>query len=277
MNNRLIIVLALVTALVAGAAVLSVRKRSEQPAASVGVPGVPGAVMFPALAAGVNEAARVEVNSSDGTFTLTRTDAGWGLQAKGGYPVDFEQVKALVLGLMELEVVEEKTSNPKYYAKLGVEDVGPGAASKRVTVSDAAGTVLADVIVGNARASRAQGAGSGSLYVREHGASASFEVTGSLAVNGQPSSWLDKEVIKLDKQRVRQVEIRHPGGEVLTVARADVADAHFTAQGLPEERELMWEGVADGIGGGLGWVTLEDVGPDLVNFKEHDVTTTTFT
>jgi len=274
MNNRLILMLIVVTVLVAGAAVFSLRSNEEQQAAST---LATGGVLFEDLAARVNEVSLVEVSSAEGTFALEKTDAGWGMRSKGGYPVDFDKVKTLVVGLAQLRVLEEKTSNPEYYGKLGVEDVAPGAASKRVTASDAAGVVLADVLVGNARASRGGGAGAGSLYVREQGAAQSLEVAGSVQVDAVPSGWLDKQIVKLDRQRVRQVEIRHPDGEVLVVEKQDLADEHFAVRDFPEGREPMWEGVADSIGGALGWINLEDVGPDLIDFDQAETTVATFT
>lgn len=274
MNNRPIVILALVTALVAAAAFFSLRDSQVDTAANA---GIVGGRLLSGLTDRVNDAAAVTVASKNGTFTLEKTEAGWGMRDKGGYPVDFDMVKALVLGLAELEVLEQKTSNPAYYAKLGVEEVGPEAASKRVKVEDAAGTVLADLVIGNARASSARGAGAGSLYVREQGAPTSFEVSGTLRVDDAASNWLDKQIIKLDKQRVRRVEIRHPDGEVVAVEKADATDEHFEVLEFPEGREPVWEGIGDSIGGGLGWVNLEDVGPDLVDFDAHEITTTQFT
>jgi len=274
MNNRLIVSLVVITALVAGAAVMSLRRPDAHVRTGESLTSGP---FLGDLSAHVNDAARVTITTSQGAFTVEKGDEGWGLQDKGGYPVDFNKVKAVVVGLSELEVAEEKTSNPEYYAKLGVEEIGPDAASKRITIADGAGTVLADVLVGNARTSRGGGVGGSSLYVRREGAPTSYEVRGAVQVDGQATNWLDKQIIKLEAQRVRQVVIRHPDGEVLTVAKQEEGDAHFAVQDPPADRELIWEGVADSVGGALAWLSLEDVGPDLVDFDQQAATVAEFT
>ena len=118
MNSRTILILSVVTALVAAAAFFSLRSREALTAAAE----TSSASLVPELDSRVNDAAAVTVTSAEGTFRLERTEDGWGAADKGGYPVDFERVKGLVLGVAGFDIVEAKTDNPDYYDKLGVQD-----------------------------------------------------------------------------------------------------------------------------------------------------------
>ena len=61
-----------------------------------------GTPLFETLRARVNDVVQVRVTTAAETYTLARGDAGWGLAEKGGYPVDVDRVKGLVVGLSEL-------------------------------------------------------------------------------------------------------------------------------------------------------------------------------
>lgn len=218
-----------------------------------------GAALFEGLRARVNDVARVRVTTADETYTLERGDAGWGLAEKGGYPVDVDRVKELVVGMSELDLVEEKTGNPSMFSRLGVQD--PGGAgdspSRRVELFDAGGTLLADLVVG--RQVDARGAGQPHLYVRRPDRGPALEVEGRLRIEDGSSALLDRQIAKLERARVARVTTIHPDGEVLRVERpsADVTD--FTVVDLPEGAELSWPGVAGGVAGALEYLNLEDV------------------
>jgi hypothetical protein len=276
MNSRTILILSLVTALVAAAAVFSLQSREALTAASVTASGS----LVPELESRVNDAAAVTVASAEGTFRLERTENGWGAAGKGGYPVDFERVKGLVVGVAGFDIVEAKTANPSYHAKLGVQ--APDAldsTSTRVTVEDAGGVVLADVIVGEPRVGRSGGAvNNPTQYARSADDPQSYEVTGRVRVDKTLTNWLDKQILKLERERVSRVLIRHADGEQLVVYKATEDDPNFSVQDLPEGRELMWPGVADSIGGALAFLNLEDVGAaGMVDFEAEEATTAEFT
>ena len=211
------------------------------------------------------------------TFVITKQGDTWGASAKGGYPVDAGKVKQLVVGLSELATLEPMTRNKGFYSKLGVEDIdAPKAASKRVTLKDSSGKVLADVLIG--QSARAQG-GNGSkpsLYVRRVGEDQAFEVAGAVNVAADASGWLDLDIAKLESARVNRVVTAHPGGEVLEVMKNTTDDKNFSVVGLPAGEELMWPGVADGIAGALQYLRLEDVQKND-NFDMSGATTTDFT
>lgn len=272
MNTKSITLLSAV-ALGLGAAAVYVVTRSRPETTAQAKVGTP---LFADLRARVNDVARVQVTTSDEVYTLSRGDAGWGLQEKGGYPVDVDKVKALVVGLSELELVEEKTANPALFSRLGVQD--PSATSdtpsRRVVLSDASGAALADLVVG--REVPARGGGDPHLYVRRPDGGPALEVRGRVRVEDASTALLDRQVAKLERTRVARVTVTHPDGEVLRVERpsSDVTD--FSVADLPEGATLSWPGVAGGVAGALEYLNLEDVRPGDAPFDAAAAVRTRF-
>lgn len=272
MNQRTLSLLAAVTVGFCAAAAYFVNRSRPETAAQAKA----GAPLLESLRGHVNDVARVRVTTADEVYTLERRDAGWGLLEKGGYPVDVDKVKALVVGLSELALVEEKTANPALFARLGVQDPGTTAdtPSRRVELMDASGTVLADLVVG--REVLARGAGDPHLYVRRPDGGPALEVQGRVRVDDASSALLDREIAKLERKRVARVTVTHPDGEVLRVERPTADTADFTVADLPEGAELSWPGVAGGVAGALEYLNLEDVRPGDAAFDAAAAVRTRF-
>ena len=117
--------------------------------------------LFPDLLERINDIQRIEIASnSDGVVVERADDGTWTLASKGGYPAKDTPAKELLMALARTEVERGMTSNPERYAKLGVQDADAAdSTSRRVTVSDAGGAVLADVVVSSTM-------GSSGSYVR---------------------------------------------------------------------------------------------------------------
>jgi len=274
MKPKSIAILAVVTLALAAAAVWAIRERDTQAAPIARQ----GERVFPDLAKRINDVTALTVADKDSTFTVERTGETWGVADKGGYPVDVGKVKELVVAVSEFRIVDEKTRNPELYSKLGVEEVSaPEASSTQVTLEDRDGQVLADVVIGKPRTGRGAG-GQSTLYVRRKGWEMAHEVTGRIHVDGEVSNWLDKQIAKIERKRVREVTTTHPDGGQLVVWRDTPEQENFQIQDLPEGGELQYPGVANVVGGALEWLNLEDVKPaSEVDFEGHPVTTTEFT
>ena len=79
---------------------------------------------LPELAKAVNDLSLVRVSAKGGTevVTLERVESGWVVQESHDYPADWSVLRPLLANLSQAVVVEEKTSNPEYYHRLGVGD-----------------------------------------------------------------------------------------------------------------------------------------------------------
>lgn len=262
MKPRTLATLAIVTAAAAGLAGYVLSRQSARVAATE-----PEGPAFPALETRVNDVAGIRVARGADGFTVRRTESGWGIQDRGGYPAKFEKVKETIVALAELRLVEPRTSSPESYEKIGVEDPGgEGSTSTLVELSDASGATVAAIILGKPKTSVGF-SNENALYVRRAGEAQSWLArpgrgAGRIDVVVDPMYWVERTVIGIARDRVRSVEVTHtPGGASVFVQRDSRDTANFTLEGIPEGRELKFPTGADTVGSALAYVTMDDVRP----------------
>lgn len=227
-HNRNLLLLASVTVVVVVAAVLSSLSRAPQGDSE-------RRRLFPDLQQNINSVSEVVVSGEGNTVTLVRQDEGWSIAEADGYPATTEKVRSLILNTASLRVLEEKTSTPSLYPRLGVEDpAGEEAESHLLTLNDEAGNSLASLIVGNTQVSGLPSDSPG-VYVRRPSAAQSLLVEGRLPVSGRLSEWIDRELFSVAPERIRSVVIRHPGEPAITLDR-EAGDEEFTLNPVPEDR-----------------------------------------
>lgn len=260
-------ILAALTIVVVGGAWYARDTRNDSASTS----GLPDK-LFPDLAKRVNDVAALEIAKGKEVVTLAKKDAQWTLANRGGYPVDFEKVKQAVMAVANLKVLEAKTKNPEQYEKLELQDPKDGAPSARLTLKDANGAPIAALVVG-----KTNWAGKQSVYVRRLDDPQSYLCQGELRLEESPTSWIKKDVLKLDRERIRSVEVSHADGEVLRIEKQTPDDVDFKVLDVPPTREISSAGVAGQLGTALTWVSVDDVATSAdVSFDGLAVTTATF-
>jgi hypothetical protein len=210
-----------------------------------------GDPVLPGLEKGVNAVTQVTLKRGDDTHaTLTRQGPEW-VVAERGFPADRSKVRKLLLDLGALNVVEEKTRLPANYPQLGVEDITSAKATgTRVEVLSPA-TRWA-LIIG-----KPSGAKSG--YVRVADSAQSMLAAPLLSVDADPRSWLDRALLDLSPDRVREIEEHPAGGAAFTASRAKAEQNDFAVAPLPKGRELSSPGAADAMAAALSSLSFEDV------------------
>ncbi len=258
MNTRTVLIVGVAAAALLATALAVTRRGDAEASATAGAP------LFPELRERINDAAKVTVAGKDGAFVMSKTASAsgeptWGAAEKGGFPVKFERLKELTVGISRFEIVEPMTKKPEMHARLELAD--PSAeegGAKRVTIEDGAGKVLADVLIGKPKVHQGFG-GKGALYVRKGGDDQAWEVTGQVNVAAEASAWLDRDVSKIESARVKRVTVHHADGSALAVSKSAAEDANFGVENLPAGAELQWEGVANGMASALQYMSLDDV------------------
>lgn len=210
---------------------------------------------LPELKAALGDVSRIVVTGPGPRViaTINRDDGRWVVAEAGNYPADVGQLRQLLQALADGRRLEEKTSSPDFYDRLGVTDPGT-AGSRAVQLDFTAAQPVPGVIIGDTSVG-----GGDRAYMRRVGEATSWLVSGKFDVGKSTGQWLDRRVIDLPAARVKAVAISHPGGEVLRLARADGEGTDFAVLGIPAGRQLTFEGVANGTGGALGNLELEAV------------------
>lgn len=253
MSLRGFLVLLTITAIAVAAAVFVIGARDTA------LGGASRALMFPGLMARFDEVATIKVTRAGGEATIERKERAWVVKEASSYPADMEKVREVLIGLAQLETMEPKTRRADRYAKLEVEDAtGKDAKSARVTLTDATGGTLADVIVGKAKFSLE---GIDSLYVRRPGADRAWLALGRVEPARGRLGWVDPSFLSIDRERIRKATLRPSGPAPLVVFKSKAGDEDFKLAGMPPGTELKDEfGVSD-IARVLQGLTFDDVRP----------------
>jgi hypothetical protein len=244
-QRRVTVLFGAAVVVIAGALWLSHSKRAPEHDSVAGQPVLDG--LKPAL----NDVIEVRVAKGDGTHaTLRKRKSDW-VVGEREYAADSGKVRKLLLDLGGLEVVEEKTSDPANYARIGVEDVNsPQATGTRVTAVTA--KKVYSLIVG--KPSNAK-----SAYVRAVGAQKSLLASPQIAPEADPKRWLDHSLVDIGEDRVKDVVITPASGPAYSVTREKKQQTDFTVTNIPKGRELSNPGAGNTVAGDLASFALEDV------------------
>ena len=211
-------------------------------------------LLLPEFAAQANEVDEIRISGAenpDGT-TIRRGDSGWVVSGHHDYPADLAKLRQLVIALSEASIIEEKTSNPEYYERLGLGDPDDGGNGTKVTAS--AGDTTSTVIFGET----AQGE---HRYARNPETAASYLVDRNPELPQSATAWLEPNVADVLAGDISRIVITHADGERVELAKGEEDTADYAAANLPEGRELTYPSIGNGIAGALGGLTLEDVRP----------------
>jgi len=219
-------------------------------------------LLLPGFRDVVNDVNAITITGADDKVlaSLKRGAGGWTLAGKSGYPADLAKLREFLLKLADASVLEQKTSNPKHYADLGVTDVKDKSAGGVLVTLDGIRQPVR-LIVGNYN-----GGGGGGTFVRRDGEAQSLLVKGNLSVEKAEAGWEKKDIADVAASRIRQVTLTNPDGKVLKVYKEQAGDANFKVADVPKGREVSSDFVGNGIGSMLSGLKVDDV------FAARDVT-----
>jgi len=214
-------------------------------------PAMQERALLPGLAEHANSIQRIRVITADADPLTLRLDSGrWVNAARDDYAVDLGKLRPLIVALADARILEEKTSNPEHYGKLGVDDPEEDGSGTKITVEGegfAYTIILGESAQGNHR------------YARLADEETSYLVDQNPGVPDSAADWLLSDVLDIAADKVRSVTITHADGETIAIAKESEDQTDFTVLDVPEGRELSYGTVANGIAGALGALRFDDV------------------
>ncbi|HSA81301.1 MAG TPA: DUF4340 domain-containing protein [Geminicoccaceae bacterium] len=256
MSPRVFLGLLAITAIAAAAALLTALARpTAAPVRYVDEPA------FPALREDPDDVAKVMLTTPEGSFTLVReTGDRWSALERFGYPVEKDQVRALVVALADMRLIEAKTRLPERYGRLEVEDVdGADAKSRLLRVESADGQILAEAIIGKQQR-RLTGNQAAGTYLRRPGEEQSWLASGGVTLDAEVTSWLDDAIVDLDPERIGRIEMRPQSGPSY-VARRDGTGERLQLADLAEDESAKEDADLDRLAAAFSGLRFEDVRP----------------
>lgn len=222
-------------------------------------PAFQGGPLLPDFAARAGATERIVIQAPDATVTLVRRDGAYRVAEKDDYPARGEEVKKLLLGLAGLKRLEAKTSQPANYAALELADPGsPSGSATRIVVYADGDRVLAEVLLGQRRAARADPLDS-EYFVRLPGDPQVWLVEGRLPDRDHPIDWVDSSLLKLDLGRIARVRVRHADGAELVVHRDSSEAADYVLEGVPPGKKIESQPVVNNVATTMASLSFEDV------------------
>lgn len=278
MSKHKLVVLAVVAALGVGAALWSTQTRKPVQETAAASPLVPG------LQDGINNVSglRIVLPGNSTVATIERGDAGWTLKERGGYAVDTAKVRDLLVALASAKRVEQKTSNPELYDKLGLVDIDKADASGAQVEIDGLAQPTRLILGQNV----VRGTGT---FVRAAGEAQSWQIDANIAIERAPAKWLQPEIVDIAAARVVSASVKHPEGAPIEIVKSDGSgSAEFVLRNVPKGREAESTFAADALAGLLSGLRLDDVVPaaqaepgeaktSIATFHLDDGTTVTLT
>jgi len=212
-------------------------------------------LLLPGLEEQVNEIDWLRISAEGEAVATVRREADrWIVEEASAYRADWPQVQRLLSTLASARVIEAKTSNPKYFERLGVEDPGSPETSG-VLISFAESTGLPAVISGN----RAQGRDG--QYARLEGATQSVLIDSELDLPRETVDWLEREIIDIPESEVVEVSVHHPDGESVVMKKISADDENFELQAVPDGFEPKSAWTVNALAGGLSALEFDAVAP----------------
>jgi hypothetical protein len=212
-----------------------------------------GGSLFADLGAAVGDVNEVRLSKGDGSrVTLRKEGDGW-VVVEREYAADPSRVRELILNLVNMKVVERKTSDPANYARLGVEKPDtPTAASTLLEV--VAGAKTWSLIVGKAAEGRA-------IYVRKPEEAASALASPAITVDPDPKRWLDRQVTDIPGASVHDIAIKPASGPAYLLTRAARDDQDLVLSPVPKGRNPASNMTINGQADALTAFNFDDMRP----------------
>lgn len=213
-----------------------------------------GTLLFPNLTDDLESIDTILLDAAgrERLVTLERPAGRFTVAELDGYEAERSAVNGLLIALAEARIAEEKTADPAFHSRLGVEAIDD---------TEAGGVELTLVAGDGDRYSVVLGDdyGGGQRYARVANEDLSVLIDRDPEVPEDPSDWVAAEIIDIPADRVQRVEISHADGDRVAIAKAARGETNFTVEGIPEGRALQYPGVANATGSVLQGLRLEAV------------------
>jgi len=209
-----------------------------------------GGLLFPDLRAQINDITEVSVIKAGESLTVTNDSGQWVLVERENYPVDTGKLRQLLLTLANATKLEQKTSNPEMYERLGVEDTAANSTGSEIRINGPDSET--SLILGNLAQRKYR-------YARIPGQTESWLIDQNPNLPGGIGGWLLPEILDIDASRVQSVTITHSDGETIYMEKEDSEASSFDVPAIPTGRELTYAGIVNSIAGVLSKLTLQDV------------------
>jgi hypothetical protein len=190
--------------------------------------------VFAGLRTAPETAAAVTVIHGGDELRVERGGERWIVPAAHGYAADETVVRDLLTGLADLRLAAPRTTLPERYGRLEVGEPGEGSPAKRVTVTAADGTVLADAIIG--KRSEAITGDERGTYLRRPDGERAWLAKGTVEVATAAEDWLATDLPSIAQDALEVVVVDPAAGAGFTAGRTTAVEDMTLVDEIPADR-----------------------------------------
>ena len=225
----------------------------------------------------VNQLNEVSLEQGGQTLRLQKSDEDiWQVVEKNYFPADVTMIRDLLRSLSEAEKIEEMSSRPQDFARLGIAD-SDAAEGAGISLQIATADNQWQLIVGNTAAHLNQG-----QYIRLPDENRSWLINRRLELDLAADEWLDKYIVHIPPENLHRIFIVRNDGEsasTITIVRRSKG-GDFELEDLPENRKMKSDYIIQQIAAAVDYLQFKEVFPKDDSFllpDQHiDATFTTF-
>ncbi|MEL6257746.1 MAG: DUF4340 domain-containing protein [Pseudomonadota bacterium] len=173
--------------------------------------GARGGLVWPAFESGADDIHRIKVRLADDSYTLERTDDGWGMVEADFYPIRQDRLSTFAQALTSLRWGEAKTKDPAKYNRLSLGDPQSGGAGALVQAWSEDGARTGALITGRR---------AGKIYGRQPDAEQTYRLHGDLPPLYTRDGWLDLKIVDMRPDAVRAAKLTDASGRSLMLTRS---------------------------------------------------------
>jgi len=242
------IVILIITAVVLGLAAVITEHR-QHPAAP--------ARMGEKLLKGVNPDSIVKVTliSEKGeTTTLQRSDKGWTVAEKQGYPADFDRLQRAVIALDKVKIERALDLTERQKADMHI-----GKESPRVLFRDKENRLLLEITLGDLREN-----GNGPYpmptgrFISTDGGKSVVVISETLYSfdNATPQSWLDRDMFSVAAPDIESITVSGPGRKTVNIKRG--TEGTLALDGLKPDEEAETSALSQ-LENAISFMSFDDI------------------
>lgn len=214
--------------------------------------------LYPALFDQLNDANRVSIKTSEHSTELAKFNDEWVVANRDNFPAEFATIKSTLLNIAQVSVIEQKTSKPEFYEKIGVAGIEQADSnSLLVQVEDTNGNELASVVIGNER--HGSNLETPNYYVRKANEAVALLVEGDLDIDDEPTDWMNTDIANIEAKRIRKVTINRADEKPIVAAKESHNDPYLALEGIPDGFVATSRSSVSAYGGLLLNLKFEDV------------------
>lgn len=229
------------------------------PSAVSGFTEVENQTLFPRLAARMDIVRYIEIEGYGHHFTLKITEGTWRLVERDGFPARRGVADTLIREIAGLKTTFISDQDDPSYAEYGVDDPsGSKSTAVRVTLRNHSQDRIANVVVGHMFSVPNTSGSTRSSFVRRNGDPRVWLVDDALQISPDPLDWMDRKIMDLPPDRVREVTIVPPEGEKLVIQRSTEGVLQVS-QGQSQSVDVEGPWVLEAIVGALEDLRFDDV------------------